>query len=154
VPKGFKKLLIPVVVIVGSGWFCTFTDVLHAGEILAFRAPGTKRAALPITALFIGSYRRRPMKAIAGACPCLVYFAVLVLAPLSKPRHQHLVRLADAGCIAIPSPTLGALQCPFLDAPDPSNYADVLRTSRWSEAELRTALVVSGGFAERRRSTS
>ena len=49
------------------------------------------------------------MKAIAHACACLVCFAGLVLAPLSKPQHQHLVRLADAGCIAIPSPTLGAL---------------------------------------------
>jgi hypothetical protein len=61
------------------------------------------------------------MKAIAHACPCLVYFAGLVLAPLSKPQYEHLVRLADAGCLAIPSPTLGALQRLFLDAPDPTD---------------------------------
>jgi hypothetical protein len=80
------------------------------------------------------------MKTIVHPAPFLVYFAGLVLAPLSKPQRQHLLRLADALCLDASAHTLAALQRHFLEAPDPSNFADFLRSSPWSDDELRAAL--------------
>jgi hypothetical protein len=80
------------------------------------------------------------MKAIVHSSPFLVYFAGLVLAPLSKPQHHYLLRLADALCLDSSSHTLADIQRRFLDAPDPSNFADFLRQSPWSEQQLRAAL--------------
>jgi len=80
------------------------------------------------------------MKTIVHPSPLLVYFAGLVLAPFSAPQRQYLLRLADALCLDATSHTLAALQRHFLDAPDPSNFADFLRCSPWSEHELRQAL--------------
>jgi DDE superfamily endonuclease len=80
------------------------------------------------------------MKTIVHPSPFLVYFAGLVLAPFSKPQRQYLLRLADALCLEATSHTLAALQRHFRDAPDPSNFADFLRQSPWSEQELRQAL--------------
>ena len=80
------------------------------------------------------------MKTIVHSSPLLVYFAGLVLAPLSPAQRQYLLRLADALCLDATSHTLAALQRRFLDAPDPSNFADFLRCSPWSEHELRQAL--------------
>jgi hypothetical protein len=80
------------------------------------------------------------MKTIVHPAPFLVYFAGLVLAPFSKPQRQYLLRLADAFALDVPCHTLAALQRLFLEAPDPSNFADFLRSSPWSEQELRRAL--------------
>src|SRR2546426_12323320 len=82
------------------------------------------------------------MKTIVHPFPFLVHFAGLVLAPLCTRQHQYLLRLADALCLDASSHTLAALQRPFLDAPDPSNFADYLRPSPWSEQELQAALQV------------
>ena len=80
------------------------------------------------------------MRTIVHPSPFLVHFAGLVLAPFSKPQRQYLLRLADALCLEAPSHTLAELQRRFLDAPDPSNFADFLRSSPWSADELRRAL--------------
>jgi hypothetical protein len=80
------------------------------------------------------------MKTIVHPAPLLVSFAGLVLAPFSKPQRQYLLRLADALALDVPGHTLAALQRLFLEAPDPSNFADFLRSSPWSEQELRHAL--------------
>ncbi len=80
------------------------------------------------------------MKKIVHPCPALVYFAGLVLAPLSQPQRRYLLRLSDALCLDVPAHTLAELQRLFLDAPDVSNFADFLRQSPWTDQELRSAL--------------
>ena len=80
------------------------------------------------------------MKTIVHPAPFLVHFAGLVLAPFSKPQRQYLLRLADALALDVPDHTLAALQRLFLEAPDPSNFADFLRQSPWTEDQLRAAL--------------
>lgn len=58
---------------------------------------------------------------------------------LSQPQLRHLIRLADALLVWEGPKTLTALQRQFVQAPDPSNWADFLRISPWSASEVRAA---------------
>ena len=57
-----------------------------------------------------------------------------------QPQRQHLLELADALLVCEDRETLAALQRQFLDATDPSNWADFLRLSPWSADLVRGAL--------------
>jgi hypothetical protein len=59
---------------------------------------------------------------------------------LSQPQRQHILNLADGLLVCEDTKTLAALQRQFLDAPDPSNWADFLRISPWSATAVRDAL--------------
>ena len=59
---------------------------------------------------------------------------------LSRPQLRHLIYLADALLVCEGPKTLAALQRQFVEAPDPSNFADFLRISPWSAAEVRAAV--------------
>lgn len=59
---------------------------------------------------------------------------------LSQPQLRHLIRLADALLVCEGPKTLAALQRQFVEAPDPSNFADFLRISPWLAAEVRAAV--------------
>ena len=53
---------------------------------------------------------------------------------LSLPQQQHVLQMADALLVCEDRKTLAALQRQFLEATDPSNWADFLRVSPWSAA--------------------
>src|SRR3954464_3860410 len=59
---------------------------------------------------------------------------------LSRPQRDHLLHLVDSLLVCDERKTLAALQRQFLDATDPSNWADFLRISPWSAADARDAL--------------
>jgi len=59
---------------------------------------------------------------------------------LSQPQREHLLHLVDGVLVCDERKTLAALQRQFLDATDPSNWADFLRISPWSAAEAPDAL--------------
>ena len=59
---------------------------------------------------------------------------------LSQPQRDHLLDLVDSLLVCDERKTLAALQRQFLDATDPSNWADFLRISPWSAADARDAL--------------
>ena len=59
---------------------------------------------------------------------------------LSQPQRDHLLDLVDSLLVCDERKTLAALQRQFLDATDPSNWADFLRISPWSAADVRDAL--------------
>ena len=59
---------------------------------------------------------------------------------LSQPQLRYLIRLADALLVCEGPKTLAALQRQFVEAPDPSNFADFLRISPWLAAEVRAAV--------------
>jgi hypothetical protein len=59
---------------------------------------------------------------------------------LSQPQRDHLLHLVDGLLVCDERKTLAALQRQFLDATDPSNWADFLRISPWSAADARDAL--------------
>src|SRR3954454_2133533 len=59
---------------------------------------------------------------------------------LSRPQRDHLLHLVDSLLVCEQRKTLAALQRQFLDATDPSNWADCLRISPWSAADVRDAL--------------
>jgi DDE superfamily endonuclease len=59
---------------------------------------------------------------------------------LSRPQAEHLLNLVDGLLVCDERKTLAALQRQFLDATDPSNWADFLRISPWSVVEARDAL--------------
>jgi hypothetical protein len=59
---------------------------------------------------------------------------------LSQPQRDHLLHLVDSLLVCDERKTLAALQRQFLDATDPSNWADFLRISPWSAADTRDAL--------------
>jgi hypothetical protein len=59
---------------------------------------------------------------------------------LSQPQRDHLLHLVDSVLVCDERKTLAALQRQFLDATDPSNWADFLRISPWSAADVRDAL--------------
>jgi hypothetical protein len=80
------------------------------------------------------------MKAIVHMLPALVHFTALLALPFSQPQLRNLQILADALCVAPNRKTLSLLQRLTLDAPDPSNLADFLRTSPWDERDLREVL--------------
>lgn len=59
---------------------------------------------------------------------------------MSQPQLDHLIRLADALLVWEGPKTLAALQRQFVEAPDPSNWADFLRISPWLASEVRAAV--------------
>lgn len=77
---------------------------------------------------------------IVQPSPALESFLDALCLPLSRPQRNHLLDLADGVLVCDQRKTLAALQRQFLDAPDPSNWADFLRISPWSVAEARDAL--------------
>src|SRR6516165_9777681 len=77
---------------------------------------------------------------IVRPSPALEAFVASLGLQLSAPQRQHLLELADALLVCEDTKTLAALQRQFLDATDPSNWADFLRLSPWSADLLRDAL--------------
>jgi hypothetical protein len=77
---------------------------------------------------------------IVRPSPALHTFLQPLTAHLSQPQRQHLLELADAVLVCEDRKTLAALQRQFLDATDPSNWADFLRVSPWSADLARDAL--------------
>src|SRR3954471_20535139 len=77
---------------------------------------------------------------IVQPSPALETFLDSLHLHLSRPQRDHLLQLVDSLLVCDERKTLAALQRQFLDAPDPSNWADFLRISPWSAAEAREAL--------------
>jgi hypothetical protein len=77
---------------------------------------------------------------IVQPAPALETFLEVLHLNLSRPQAEHLLQLVDGLLVCDERKTLAALQRQFLDAPDPSNWADFLRISPWSAAEARDAL--------------
>jgi DDE family transposase len=77
---------------------------------------------------------------IVRPSPALDTFLQPLLAALTVPQRQHLLEMADALLVTEDRKTLAALQRQFLDTTDAANWADFLRISPWSAAELRTQL--------------
>jgi hypothetical protein len=77
---------------------------------------------------------------IVQPAPALETFLELLHLNLSQPQAEHLLQLVDGLLVCDEPKTLAALQRQFLDATDSSNWADFLRISPWSVAELRDAL--------------
>jgi hypothetical protein len=77
--------------------------------------------------------------------PALGQFLAPLISGLSLPQRRHLVNLCDGLLTCETVKTLAALNRQFLDAADPSNWADFLRISSWQtdavRAELRTSQV-------------
>src|SRR4051794_8924791 len=77
---------------------------------------------------------------IVRPSPALNTFLQPLTAHLPQPQRQHLLELADALLVCEDRKTLAALQRQFLDATDPSNWADFLRISPWSADLVRDSL--------------
>ena len=77
---------------------------------------------------------------IVQPSPALETFLDSLHLNLSQPQREHLLHLVDGVLVCDERKTLAALQRQFLDATDPSNWADFLRISPWSAAEARDAL--------------
>ncbi len=77
---------------------------------------------------------------IVRPSPALHTFLQPVMDHLTQPQQQHLLQLADALLVCEDRKTLAALQRQFLDASDPSNWADFLRLSPWSARLVRDGL--------------
>ena len=77
---------------------------------------------------------------IVQPSPALKTFLESLHLDLSQPQAEHLLHLVDGLLVCDERKTLAALQRQFLDATDPSNWADFLRISPWSVAEVREAL--------------
>ena len=72
---------------------------------------------------------------IVQPSPALETFLDSLHLNLSQPQREHLLQLVDGLLVCDERKTLAALQRQFLDATDPSNWADFLRISPWSAAE-------------------
>ena len=77
---------------------------------------------------------------IVQPAPALETFLASLHLNLSRPQAEHLLQLVDGLLVTEERKTLAALQRQFLDATDPSNWADFLRISPWSTAEARDQL--------------
>ena len=77
---------------------------------------------------------------IVQPSPSLQTFLGSLHLNLSQPQADHLLHLVDGLLVCDARKTLASLQRQFLDATDPSNWADFLRISPWSAAEPRDAL--------------
>src|SRR6516165_6091927 len=77
---------------------------------------------------------------IVQPAPALETFLASLHLDLSRPQAEHLLQLVDGLLVTDERKTLAALQRQFLDATDPSNWADFLRISPWSTAEARDQL--------------
>jgi hypothetical protein len=79
------------------------------------------------------------LKLIVQHSPKLLAFLCGLQLRLSKPQVRHVLRLADALIVSqARQKTLAGLYRLIVDAPDPSNGADTLRTSPWTADDLRT----------------
>ena len=74
---------------------------------------------------------------IVQPSPALETFLDSLHLNLSRPQRDHLLHLVDSLLVCDERKTLAALQRQFLDATDPSNWADFLRISPWSAADRR-----------------
>src|SRR6266536_4970151 len=87
------------------------------------------------------SKRRNPMLTrIVRPSPALDTFLRPLIGHLTLPQRQHLLEMADALLVTEDRKTLAALQRQFLDTTDPANWADFLRISPWSTADVRDRL--------------
>jgi hypothetical protein len=77
---------------------------------------------------------------IVQPAPALETFLESLHLNLSRPQAEHLSNLVDGLLVCDERKALAALQRQFLDATDPSNWADFLRISPWSAAEARDTL--------------
>src|ERR1051325_4432320 len=77
---------------------------------------------------------------IVRPSPALEAFLEPVAGHLTQPQRQHLLALTDGLLVCEDRKTLAALQRQFLDATDPSNWADFLRLSPWSADLVRDSL--------------
>jgi hypothetical protein len=77
---------------------------------------------------------------IVQPSPALGTFLDSLHLNLSQPQRTHLLHLVDGVLVCEERKTLAALQRQFLDATDPSNWADFLRISPWSVIQVRDAL--------------
>jgi hypothetical protein len=77
---------------------------------------------------------------IVQPSPALETFLGSLHLNLSQPQREHLLHFVDGLVACDERKTLAALQRQFLDATDPSNWADFLRISPWSVAEVRDSL--------------
>src|SRR4051795_7716974 len=77
---------------------------------------------------------------IVQPAPAMETFLESLHLNLSQPQAEHLLNLVDGLLVCDEPKTLAALQRQFLDAPDPSNWADFLRISPWSADSVRQAL--------------
>ena len=77
---------------------------------------------------------------IVQPSPALATFLDALHLNLSQPQRAHLLHLVDGILVCEERKTLAALQRQFLDATDPSNWADFLRISPWSAADARAAI--------------
>lgn len=57
-----------------------------------------------------------------------------------QPQRDHVLQLSDALLVCEEAKTLAALQRPFLDLTDSSNWVDFLRISPWGGADVHAAL--------------
>src|SRR5262249_27979424 len=74
---------------------------------------------------------------IVRPSPALEAFLQPITAYPSQPQRRHLLDLVDALLVCEDRKTLAALQRQFLEATDPSNWADFLRISPWSADLVR-----------------
>ena len=88
---------------------------------------------------------------IVQPSPALESFLDALCLPLSRPQRDHLLDLADSLLVCDESKTLAALQRQFLDSTDPSNWADFLRISPWSAADVRNGPASSSSRMARGR---
>ena len=78
------------------------------------------------------------LKLIVQHSPQLLAFLCGLQLRLSKPQLHHVLRLADALIVSqARHKTITSLYRLIVDAPDPSNGADTLRTSPWTADNLR-----------------
>ncbi len=77
---------------------------------------------------------------IVRPSPALEAFVRSLSLPLSAAQHQHLLEMADALLVCEERKTLAALRRQFLDSTDPSTWADFLRISPWSAAQVQDRL--------------
>src|SRR3954471_24198953 len=85
-------------------------------------------------------WRSLMLTRIVQPSPALETFLDSLHLKLSQPQHEHLLHLVDGVLVCEEPKTLAALQRQFLDATDPSNWADFLRISPWSAVEVRDSL--------------
>ena len=81
------------------------------------------------------------LKLIVQHSPKLLAFLCSLSLRLSKPQLHHVLRLADALIVSeTRHKTIAGVYRLIVDAPDPSNGADTLRSSPWTPEDLRAPL--------------
>ena len=81
------------------------------------------------------------LKLIVQHSPTLLAFLCGLHLRLHKPQWQHVLRLADALVVSeARHKTIASLYRLIVEAPDPSNGADMLRISPWTAEALRAPL--------------